>query len=116
MASEASSTTNGLGKLDITGDIQFPNFYPQHNPIDFYRAHVAILLAKTTGVDPQIVYQAVQWTQTLDNGDLVIASPALRIKGAKPQELAEKWAKEVSNGKGRTRKQADGCNSFQNQI
>lgn len=97
MASESSSTAAGLGRLDIDGDIHFPNTYPQHNPIDFYRAHAATLLARTTQVDPQIVYSAIQWTQTLDNGDLVVASPALRIKGAKPQELAEKWAREASN-------------------
>lgn len=46
-------------------------------------------------MDAKIIYPALQWTQELKNGDLVLPIPALRVKGAKPQELAEKWAASV---------------------
>ena len=74
---------------------QFPNCYPEYNPIDIYREHIATLLSKITGVDAQTIYPAVVWTKALDNGDLSLPVSALKIKGEKPQDLAAKWAKEV---------------------
>ncbi|SPO04574.1 probable arginyl-tRNA synthetase, cytosolic [Cephalotrichum gorgonifer] len=70
----------------------YPNCYPEVNPIDVYRSHITTLLKDVTGVDTSIIYPALQWTQSLDKGDLILATPALRIKGKKPTELAEEWA------------------------
>lgn len=76
---------------------KYPNCYPEANPIDIYRAHLTSILTELTGVDASIVYPALQWTQTLEKGDLVVPVPALRIKGKKPAELAEEWAEKVSS-------------------
>lgn len=76
--------------LDAIAD-KYPNCHPELNPFDFYRAHLGNVLADITAVDPKIIYGALQWTQTLDKGDLILAAPALRIKGQKPDELVKQW-------------------------
>ncbi|CCU81203.1 Putative arginyl-tRNA synthetase [Blumeria hordei DH14] len=70
---------------------KFPNCYPELNAVDVYRAHITSILTELTGVEASIIYPALQWTQTLDKGDLVLPIPALRIKGKKPNELASEW-------------------------
>lgn len=74
---------------------QYPNCYPGMNPVDVYRSHITTLLHGVTGVDTAIIYPAIQWTQSLDKGDMILAAPALRVKGKKPTELAEEWAEKV---------------------
>ncbi len=81
-----------LGSLD-----EYPNCYPNLNPQDIYRAHITSILHKITGVDSTIIYNALQWTLSLDKGDLVLAIPALRVKG-KPNELGQKWLENVCPG------------------
>lgn len=75
---------------------KFPTCYPETNPVDVYRAHLTNVLEKVTGVDPKIIYNAIQWTQGLDKGDLIVAAPALRVKGKKPDELVKEWEEKVS--------------------
>ncbi|KAL2170739.1 hypothetical protein VTG60DRAFT_4487 [Thermothelomyces hinnuleus] len=77
--------------LDAIAD-KYPNCHPEINPFDFYRAHIANVLSGITGVEPKIIYSALSWTSGLDKGDLMLAAPALRIKGQKPDELAQQWA------------------------
>lgn len=99
----ATAPTAGIEELvklasDISLDqvrAKFPNCYPETNPIDVYRLHLTSVLEKITGVDPKIIYTAIQWTMGLDKGDVVVASPALRVKGKKPDELAKEWADKV---------------------
>jgi arginyl-tRNA synthetase len=73
----------------------YTNCHPDVNPVDIYRAHLTSILTEVTGVDAAIIYPALAWTQTLEKGDLVLPVPALRVKGKKPQELAEEWAAKV---------------------
>lgn len=75
---------------------KFPDFYPEYNPLDIYRAHLADTLSGVTGVVAGKIYPCIQWTQTLGKGDLVLPVPALRVKGGKPTDLAHAWAKEVN--------------------
>ncbi|KAG5965915.1 hypothetical protein E4U58_002658 [Claviceps cyperi] len=70
----------------------YPNAHPEINPLDLYRAHLTDLLSKASGVDKSIIYPVIMWTQSLDKGDFVVAVPALRIKGTKPDVLAKEWA------------------------
>jgi len=74
---------------------QYPNCYPESNPLDVYRAHLAQVLGEVTGVDTKIIYPALQWTTSLDKGDINMAVPALRVKGKKPDELAKEWVEKV---------------------
>lgn len=81
-------------QLEALGISKVPTFpgvqlYPQHNPVDVYRAVIIEQLHSITGAEPAIINNAVQWTQDLKHGDLVLAVPALRLKGRKPDELAK---------------------------
>lgn len=66
----------------------FPNSHPEINPVDIYREHISNALGTIVGLEPEAIYPKLQWTQTLDKGDLMLPVPALQIKGKKPQELA----------------------------
>ena len=93
-----------LTSLDLEHKLpKYPNCYPEYNPTDVYRAHLTEILTKLTGVEASILYPALQWTQTLEKGDLVLPVPALRIKGKKAPELtalAEEWCANVSGASG----------------
>jgi hypothetical protein len=90
--------TETIKSLGLTEVPKFPDTYPELNPYDIYRSHIAELLAPTVGVDPAIAFKALQWTAVLDNGDLVLPIPALRLKGKKPNELAEEIIEKVCVG------------------
>jgi arginyl-tRNA synthetase len=82
--------------LTISGLLQkYPDAHPEVNPLDLYRAHLSDVMSKVSGVETSIIYPVVMWTQALDKGDFVIAVPALRIKGKKPDILAQEWADKV---------------------
>jgi arginyl-tRNA synthetase len=74
----------------------YPGSYPSVNPVDIFRSLITKALVEITGVAADIVFPALQWQNNLGFGDLVLAVPRLRVKGAKPDELAKKWASEVS--------------------
>jgi hypothetical protein len=88
--------TATLANIGISEVPQEPNTYPTLNPVDLYRSHITELLAPVAGVDRKIVYNSLQWPNTLDKGDLVLAVPALRLKGKKPPELALELSQKVS--------------------
>ncbi|KAI9679624.1 MAG: hypothetical protein M1829_001586 [Trizodia sp. TS-e1964] len=81
-----------LLSLGISKVSQFPNSFPELNPVDIYRSHIAETLAPIAGVDEKLVYQALSWTATLDQGDLSLPVAAMRVKGKKPTDLAIEWA------------------------
>jgi len=94
---DMTDLTATLQSLGISEVSRLPNTYPALNPVDIYRSHITDLLAPIAGVDPKIVHNALQWTQTLAMGDLVLPVPALRVKGKKPDELAKEIAEKVSH-------------------
>ncbi|KPI39491.1 Arginine--tRNA ligase, cytoplasmic [Cyphellophora attinorum] len=59
------------------------------NPVDFYRQHIAERLAPLVDKKESEIYPVLSWTTTLDKGDLILPAAALRIKGKKPQEIAD---------------------------
>ena len=73
----------------------FPDSNPTANPVDVYRCYIAHALAPITGVDLNLVYPALEWTLSLDKGDLILAAPRLRIPGKNPSELTKEWAEKV---------------------
>jgi len=96
MAAASSELADKLKSLDVSEPLpKYPNCFPEVNTVDIYRAHLASTLSEVTGVDATIIYPALQWTQTLEKGDLVLPVPALRVKGKKPNELAEEWVAKV---------------------
>lgn len=78
----------GLSSTLSPQTMAFPNSYPSLNPVDIYREHIAERLGPIVDIKPSAVYPKLQWTQTLDKGDLVLPVPALQIKGKKPQQIA----------------------------
>jgi arginyl-tRNA synthetase len=87
--------TEKLKAMSVSSLQEYPNCFPDVNPVDVYRAHLTSILTGITGVDAKIVYPALQWTQTLEKGDMVLPIPALRIKGKKTDELGTEWIQKV---------------------
>jgi arginyl-tRNA synthetase len=97
MAAAQDLLATKLKSLSVTTPLKkYPNCYPEINPVDVYRAHLTEILTGVTGVDAAIIYPALQWTQTLEKGDLVLPVPALRVKGKKLPELAAEWVEKVN--------------------
>lgn len=59
------------------------------NPFDFYREYIAELLAPIVERKKDELVNFLQWTTTLEKGDLMLPVAALRVKGKKPQDIAE---------------------------
>jgi hypothetical protein len=82
----------GLLRLD---QVPFANCYPEFNPLDVFKSHVANAVAGILPVDAAKVYGLLQRTKTLEHGDLTLPIPALGIKGEKPPEVAAKLVEKV---------------------
>ena len=73
--------------------------HPDVNVVDLMRNYIAQELAKISGVDAAAIYPALEWTNTLDRGDLLIPVPRLvRQKGINPKAIAEEWAQKFPTG------------------
>ncbi|OCT48326.1 Arginine--tRNA ligase, cytoplasmic [Cladophialophora carrionii] len=59
------------------------------NPMDFYRQYIAEQLSPIVNRPEKELIPLLQWTTTQDKGDLVLAVPALRVKGKPPQDQAK---------------------------
>ncbi|KAF2199007.1 Nucleotidylyl transferase, partial [Delitschia confertaspora ATCC 74209] len=66
---------------------RFPACYPQVNPVDGYRIHIAQTLSEITGLDATNIYLFVQRSTTLDKGNWLLPVPALKIEGEKPNDI-----------------------------
>jgi len=64
------------------------------NPVDVYRHVISESLAPITGKPSSEIFERLAWTQTFEKGDLVLAVPALRIQGKKPQEQAREFGEQ----------------------
>ena len=69
--------------------------FPALNPVDIFRCVIAKELSKISGGDRELIYHALSCTNTIDKGDLLIAVPQIRLKGAPPAEKAKELAKNV---------------------
>ena len=67
---------------------------PSINPVDIFRCVITEELAKITELDASLIYPALEWTSTLEKGDLILAVPRLRVSA--PAEKAASWAAAVS--------------------
>lgn len=94
IAAMADTLETQLQKLHIDQP-DLPDCFPSLNPFDVYRIYISNILSDLSGVQPKIIYSALQRTATLDKGDLLLPVPALRIKGGKPCVLATRWADQV---------------------
>lgn len=95
MSTHVIPSLAGLSINDPTEpSAEYPNCYPTINPVDQYRIHVSELIAKALNLDAKNVYPRVQWTNTLDKGDLVLAV-CLQSRGFSDCWLANDGANDV---------------------
>lgn len=100
---------NHLQKLSINDPPVFEGSHPDVNVVDLMRNYTAEELSKVSGVDAKQIYPALEWTNTLDRGDLLIPVPRLvRQKGINPREIAQEWAEKFPQGELIGRVEANG--------
>ena len=68
---------------------------PDTNIVDFMRNYIAQELHGVSNVDTSLIFSALEWTNGLDKGDLLLPVPRLRVQGANPRELATNWAERL---------------------
>ncbi|KAK9325046.1 hypothetical protein V1517DRAFT_305508 [Lipomyces orientalis] len=92
--SDIAAAVSRLEKVGISSPALYdtPALNVAGNPFDLFRANISKTLSEISGVEPDLIVPALEWTMTPDRGDLVIAIPRLRVKGKKPDELAAEWA------------------------
>ncbi|KAI8367207.1 hypothetical protein EDC96DRAFT_507292 [Choanephora cucurbitarum] len=89
-AQEALGWATELAKTTLVMP-DIPGSDPSSNPVDTFRNLIAVQVAELGQLDPVVVYQAIDNPRSLENGDLAIAVPRLRVKG-NPAALAKEWA------------------------
>jgi arginyl-tRNA synthetase len=90
-----NNITASLASLGVTDLAMIPSAHPDQNPLDIFRTDIAERLAPLAGVTLEAVFSGLDRSTKPETGDFVLAIPRLRIKGAKPQELGEKWQAQV---------------------
>ena len=86
---------SGLGCFPNVSKIPETTTWPTYNPVDIYRLYITEILEPITGASAKIILPALQWTQSLEHGDLLLAVPALRLKGKKPDDVAKDIGEKV---------------------
>lgn len=97
-----------LAKLNIAEPAKAEGSFPEVNVVDLIRNYISVELSKISGVDTALIYPALEWTNTMERGDLLIPVPRLRIKGANPKDLATEWASKFTCGAFLSRVEANG--------
>lgn len=67
-----------------------------NNPLDIYHSYLAESLQALVECDPDVIYNSIQLSKTIEDGDLDIVLPKLKLDGIKPKELAFELVKTVS--------------------
>ena len=97
-----------MQKLSISAPAPLEGSYPDVNVVDLMRNYISEELHKISGVDRSLIYPALEWTNTMERGDLLIPVPRLRIKGANPKDLATEWAEKFPCGDYLSKVEANG--------
>lgn len=99
MSAPATNTISAqLQNLSIQEPTKVEGSHPDVNVVDLMRNYITQELSKISGVDPSLIFPALEWTNTMDRGDLLIPVPRLRIKGSNPKDLAADWASKFPCG------------------
>ncbi|AAS53168.1 AFL206Cp [Eremothecium gossypii ATCC 10895] len=97
-----------LAKLSIQAPTKMAGSHPEANVVDLIRNYITDELSRISGVAGPLIYEALEWTNTLERGDLLIPVPRLRIKGSNPKDLAAEWAVAFPCGEYLDRVEANG--------
>ncbi|GMG28089.1 unnamed protein product [[Candida] boidinii] len=96
MSGSIETLTKTLNGLNLQVPQEIEGSYPQSNTVDLCRNYIAEELSKLAGVDKQLVFNGLDWSNTMDKGDLLIALPRLKLKGNLDEiakDLASKFPK-----------------------
>lgn len=88
------SLTGNLQKLNLALPPAVEGSYPQSNTVDLCRNYIAEQLSQLASVDKKVVFTALDSSSILENGDLIVPLPRLRMKGdldAIAADLASKF-------------------------
>lgn len=86
-----TSAPTSTESFDEIPDVPGTGSDPSVNPIDAFKNVITVQIASIGNIDPVLVYQALDNPRALENGDLAIALPRLRVKG-NPAAIAKEWA------------------------
>ncbi|KAF4632048.1 hypothetical protein G7Y89_g6082 [Cudoniella acicularis] len=94
----ATSSLPGLQAFVTQIELQpLPSFAAAdvlNNPMDVYHSYLAEHLQALVECDPNLVYNSIQPSKTIEDGDLDIVLPRLKLDGIKPKELAGELLKQ----------------------
>ncbi|KAI1500274.1 arginyl-tRNA synthetase [Biscogniauxia marginata] len=74
--------------------------FPDLNPLDRFRVAIAEELSRICHIDRSLALSCLDRPTTLDNGDLILIVPRLRMKGVAPAELTKKIVAEFESYEG----------------
>lgn len=77
-----------VAELGLRPIPEFPEADVLNSPIDIYHSYLSERLLELVACDPQLVYHSIQPSKTIEDGDLDIVLPKLKLDGIKPKELA----------------------------
>jgi hypothetical protein len=66
-----------------------------NDPMDLCHSYLADAFQRLVNLDPELVYRAIQSPSTIQDGDLDVILPRLKLPGANPKELAGALLKQV---------------------
>ncbi|KAI5962808.1 SYR1 [Candida theae] len=95
----ANAITQELSKLGLNQPEPAKDTYPEYNVVDVFRNYIGDELNRISGIDKDIIVQALDTPKLLDQGDLIVPIPKLRLKGINPSEKSKEWAEKFNKGK-----------------
>ncbi|KAI3404696.1 SYR1 [Candida oxycetoniae] len=99
MSTSVSHITEELKKLDLSQPEPVQGSLPDYNIVDVFKNYVANEFSRITDIDKSIVFAALDTPKVLDQGDLIIALPRLRLKGINANEKSKEWSEKFEKGK-----------------
>ena len=78
--------SDSLKQLGLSQPAAIEGTHPQYNVVDVFRNYIAEELHRISSVDKSIIIQALDTPKVLDQGDIIVPIPKLRLKGINPNE------------------------------
>lgn len=91
--------SDSLKQLGLSQPAAIEGTHPQYNVVDVFRNYIAEELHRISSVDKSIIIQALDTPKVLDQGDIIVPIPKLRLKGINPNEKSKEWAENFNKGK-----------------
>ncbi|CAI5757643.1 unnamed protein product [Candida verbasci] len=88
-----------LKKIGLNQPDTIEGSNPQYNVIDVFRNYITEELHKITQVEKPIIFDSLDTPKVLDQGDLLLPIPKLRLKGINPQQKSKEWSELFNKGK-----------------